>query len=342
MTTTRLRDAALVALALLIAMTVASVLILVYRQSPARVYRVMLTHTWGDVYGFGQVLFKATPLIFTGLAVAVAFQAGLVNIGAEGQMMVGAFAMACVGAGLPAGTPAVLALPAVLLAGALAGGLLGALPGYLKARFGAHEVINTIMLNFIAGALVLWAGRRYAFVPQNLHTRPVVPGAALPGLGLADSAASLAFILALVAAAACAWFLRRTRRGFELRALGKGPEAAEAGGVAVGSTIVLAMTLSGALAGLVGAGTVLGYKGYFEEGIGSGAGFMGIAVALLARSRPLLVIPAALLFGTLAQGGLEAGQLVPKEIVEVIQGVIILVVAATSAELRRAAPARGA
>lgn len=336
------REAAGVGIALLLAVAVGSALILAIGESPARVYGLMLTHTWGDAYGFGQVIAKATPLVFTGLAVALAFQAGLFNIGAEGQLLVGSLATAAVGAALPKSMPAPVAVACALGAGAAAGAALGALPGWLKVRFGAHEVINTIMLNFIAGALVLWAGKRWFFMPETVHTRPVVPAARLPSLGLGESPASWAFALAVVAAVGCWWLVARTRRGYDLRALGKSPAAAEAGGVAVGAVVVGTMALSGALAGLVGSGTVLGYKGYFEEGMGSGAGFMGIAVALLARGNALAVVAAALLFGTLAQGGLAAGVLlrVPREILDVLQAVIILAVAVTSAELRRVVPAK--
>src|SRR5262249_19675337 len=150
------------------------------------------------------------------------------------------------------------------------------------------------------------------FLPETVHTAPVA--ARLTSLG-AGTAASTAFFLAIGAAIACHLFLQRLRPGFELRAFGLSPLAAEAAGISSARTIVLAMCVSGGLAGLVGAGTVLGYKGYFEEGMGSGAGFMGIAVALLARNRPLAIVPAALFFGTLAQGGLAANALVPKEIV---------------------------
>jgi simple sugar transport system permease protein len=309
-----------IATALLVAMAVASGLILLYGESPAHVYAVLVARTWGDAYGLGQVIFRATPLVFTGLAVAFAFRAGLFNIGAEGQLLVGSFVTAIVGAALPAP----IAVVGSLAAGALAGALLAGIAGALRARFGAHEVITTIMLNFIAQALVLLAGREAFFLPETVHTAPVA--ARLAPLG-ASTAASTAFFLALAAAVACHVFLFRLRPGFELRAFGASPLAAQAAGVSAGRTIVLAMGVSGALAGLVGAATVLGYKGYFEQGMGSGAGFMGIAVALLARNHPLAIVPAALFFGTLAQGGLAANALVPKEIIEVIQAVIILAAA---------------
>jgi simple sugar transport system permease protein len=319
------------AIALLAAMLVSSVLVLVYGQSPARVYALMLERTFGDAYGFGQMLFRATPLMCTGLAVAVAYRAGLFNIGAEGQLAAGSLAAGLAGAALPAHASAALALPLCLGAAIAAGGLVGAVPGVLKARFGAHEVITTMMLNFIVAAIILWLGKNWVFVPATVHTAPVVAGARLPPFGLGGSAASVALVLVVVVAVACWVLLARTRFGFELRAVGERPEAAAAGGVRLERTVIGAMALSGALAGLAASATVLGYKGYHEEGLGSGAGFMGIAVALLARAHPLGVVGAALCLGFLAQGALAAGALVPKEIVDVLQAVIVLSVAAATA-----------
>lgn len=328
------RELYVTALALLVAMAAGSILVLAFGQSPARVYALLLGRTWGDVYGVGQVLFRATPLVCTGLSVALAFRAGLFNIGAEGQMLVGGLASGLVGTALPAGTPWPVALPLALLAGLGAGALLGAIPGLLKALTGAHEVINTIMLNFIAGALVLWLGNRFWFLPETTHTAAVIPGAQLPALGLGGSAANLSVFWALLLAVAVWYVLRRTPLGFALRAVGESPGAAEAGGIDRRQTIVVAMVLAGALAGAAGSNFVLGYKHYFEVGMGRGAGFMGIAVALLGRGHPLGICAAALLFGTLAQGGLAVNELVPKELIEVLQGVIILAVAATSASVR--------
>jgi simple sugar transport system permease protein len=300
------------------------------------VYALLLARTLGDVYGFGQVVFRATPLLFTGLAVAVAYRAGLFNIGAEGQMAAGGLAAGIVGAALPHATPAIVALPACLCAAAAAGGVAGGTAGVLKARFGAHQVITTMMLNFIIAAFVLWIGKAHVFVSHTVHTAPIAPGAVLPGIGLAGSAASAAIFLAVIAAVGGDALLSRTRFGFELRAVGAGAEAARAGGIAVGPAMAWTMALSGALAGLASSATVLGYKHYYEEGLGSGAGFMGIAVALLARAHPLGVMASALCMGLLAQGALAASALVPKEIVDVLQAVIVLTVAAAGARDRGA------
>jgi simple sugar transport system permease protein len=330
------------AVALLVAMAAGSALILAFGESPGRVYAVLLANTWGSAYGVGQVLFKATPLIFTGLAVALAFRAGLFNIGGEGQMVIGGFATGLCGAALPAATPWPVACPLALAAGMAAGASWGAIPGLLKARFGAHEVINTIMLNFVASSVVLWLGRRFFFVAETTHTAPIVAGAGLAPLGLAGSAANASFFLALLGAALVWAFLARTKAGFEWRAVGASPAAAEAGGVRLGRTAVLALAASGALAGAVGANYVLGYKHYFEEDMGRGVGFMGIAVALLGRNHPVGVVLAALLFATLAHGGFAINQLVPKPLVEVLQAVIILAVVASAAELGRRGRTNGA
>lgn len=323
------REAYLIALALLVAMAVGSALILLYGQSPARVYAALFARTWGNAYGAGQVLFKSTPLIFTGLAVALAFRAGLFNIGAEGQLAAGAFATALVAAAIDG--PAVIALPLAIAAGGVAGGIIGAIPGALRAYTGAHEVINTIMLNFIVGAVILWLGGAGAFVEGTTHTAVIVDGARLPDLGIEGSAANLSVVLAALAAALVWFALARTRRGFELCAVGENPAAAQNAGVSVRAMTVWAMTLSGAIAGLVGTSTVLGYKHYFEEGMGRGTGFMGIAVALLGRNHPLGVVAAALVFGTLSHGGLAVSGLVPKEIVDVLEAVIILALAVGAA-----------
>jgi len=235
-----------------------------------------------------------------------------------------------------------VAVPLAIFVAALAGGMLGAIPGALRAYTGSHEVINTIMLNFVASAGVLWAGNRFFFVKETTHTPEIISGAHLPALGMAESAANWSFVLALIAAGLFWFLMDRSRRGFELRAVGLSPLAAENAGIDVRRSIVIAMTLSGAMAGVVGANYVLGYKHYYEEGLGRGMGFMGIAVALLGRNNPIGIVAAALLFGTLAHGGLAVNAFVPKELIEVLQAVIILAVAITSATTQRALAKEGA
>ena len=325
--------------ALLLAAVVGDLLILSFGQSPGAVYRLLLDGTWGNAYGFGQVLYKATTLVFTGLAVALGLRAGLFNIGAESQLAAGGFCAALVGLLLPPGIPALLCLPVYVLAAALGGGAVGAVPGWLKARFGAHEVIVTIMLNFIVLALLNYLTSTRLHVPDTLHTAEIRSGqlARLADLSPAfqGSAANMAIVLAVLAMIGLWWFLFRTRRGFELRAVGLQPQAAEYGGIDVGAVTWRALALSGAIAGIGGLNYVLGYKHYYEEGFATGAGFLGIAVALVGRSHPLGIGLAALLFATLSQGGLAVNALVPKQMVDVLQAVVILAVATSVPEVRR-------
>jgi ABC-type uncharacterized transport system permease subunit len=304
--------------ALLLAAVVGDVLILSFGQSPGAVFRLLLEGTWGNPYGFGQVLYKATTLIFTGLAVGFGLQAGLFNIGAESQLAAGGFCAALV---------ACCCRPAFLLAAALGGGAVGAVPGYLKARFGAHEVIVTIMLNFIVLALLNYLTSAKVSVPDTLHT-PELRSGALSRLSaivpaFQGSAANTTILLALATAVLVGWYLFRTRGGFELRAVGLQPRAAEYGGVNVARVTWRALAISGAIAGVGGLNYVLGYKHYYEEGFATGAGFLGIAVALVGRNHPLGIVLAALLFATLSQGGLAVNALVPKQMVDVLQAVVI-------------------
>jgi general nucleoside transport system permease protein len=325
--------------ALLIAAIVGDILIVSFGQSPSAVYRLLLEGTWGNSYGLGQVLYKATTLAFTGLAIAFALRAGLFNIGAESQLAAGGFVAAVVGLTLPPGLPWIVMLPVYVAAAALGGGIVGGVAGELKARFGAHEVITTIMLNFIVLALLSYLTSTYLKVPETLHTAEVRSGA-LPRLAdilepFHGSAANLVLLLGIVACVAAWWYLFRTRRGFELRAVGLQPEAAEYAGVRPGAVWTRAMAISGAIAGIGGLNFVLGYKHYYEEGFAGGAGFLGIAVALVGGSHPLGVALAALLFATISQGGLAVNAMVPKQFVEVLQAVVIIAVAASVPEVRR-------
>jgi general nucleoside transport system permease protein len=332
--------------ALLIAAVVGDILIIVFGQSPGEVFRQLLEGTWGNAYGFGQVIYKATTLTFTGLAVAIGIRAGLFNIGAESQLASGGFLAALIGLWLPAGTPAVIAILLCIVAAGAGGGVVGAVPGVLKARFGASEVIVTIMLNFVVLALLNYIVATHIHVPETLHT-PEMSVGAMPRLAavsamFAGSAANTTFLLAIAAAVVVWWYLFRTRPGYELRAVGLQPDAAEYGGVRVGAVWARTMILSGALAGLGGLNYVLGYKHYYEEGFGTGSGFLGIAVALVGRNHPVGVIIAALLFATLSQGGLAVNALVPKQMVDVLTAVVIIAVATSVPEVRRAlAAARG-
>lgn len=331
--------------ALAIAAVVGDLLILSFGEAPSAVFSLLIEGTWGNAYGIGQVLYKATTLTCTGLAFALAARAGLFNVGAEGQLAAGGFGAAVLGLLLPAGTPALLAVPLCLLAAMLVGAGVGAVPGALRARFGASEVIVTIMLNFIVLALLNWLVSSKLHVPETLHT-PAIHAGTVPRFadGIAafrGSAANFTIVFAVLAAVASWWYLFRTRSGYALRAVGLQPDAAEYGGVRVPRVLLVSMALSGALAGLGGVNFVLGYKGYYEEGFAGGAGFLGIAVALVGRNHPLGILGAALLFATLSQGGLAVNAIVPKQLTDILTAVVILAVAtavpAVQQQLRAAA-----
>jgi ABC-type uncharacterized transport system permease subunit len=326
--------------ALLVALICGDLLIMSYGQSPSMVYRLLLEGTWGNAYGFGQVLYKATTLTFTGLAVSMGIRAGLFNVGAESQLAAGGFLAGLVGMGLSPSLPGVLAILVCMLAALAGGAIVGAIPGWLKVKFGAHEVIVTIMLNFIVLALLNYIVAARIHVPETLHT-PEIANGALPRLesflpAFHGSAANLTIVVALIAAALSWVYLFKSRRGFEMRAVGLQPDAAEYGGVSVGGAWMRAMIISGAIAGLGGINYVLGYKHYYEEGFAGGTGFLGIAVALVGRNHPVGVVLAALFFATLSQGGLAIHAFVPKQMVEVLQGVVILAVAMSVPEVRAA------
>ncbi|MCE9574004.1 MAG: ABC transporter permease [Deltaproteobacteria bacterium] len=303
--------------------------------SPLSVWAAIVPGVFGDPYALGQVVFKATPLVFTGLAVAVALDAGVFNIGGEGQMVAGGVACAAMGAALPAGTPMVLAVPLCLIAAAIAGGALGAATGALKAYRGAHEVIVGILLNAIVAGVVLWLGNAFLFVGDATATAAIVPGAELPELGIAGSSASAAVLVAIAAALATWWLVARTTVGLRWRMVGQGPHAARAAGLSVARAQVLAMAAAGALAGLAASSSVLGYRHAYQMGLDRNAGFLGIAVALLGRGRAVGVVAAALFLGVLQQAGLVVADQVPRALFDVIQAVIIVAVAATSPIVRR-------
>lgn len=324
--------------AVLAAFVVGGIFVLLIGDDPIETYRLLIGSAlwWPD--GIGYTLFLATPLIFTGLAVAVAFRAGLLNIGAEGQLYVAAFATAWAGI-VFANLPSLLLLPICVVAAIGAGAMWGAIPGLLKARFGSHEVINTIMMNFIAVALASYFTQYHYRVPGDpiLQTAPISIHGHLPRLGRFIPGfperipLNLAFVLALAACAAVYVFLWRTKWGYEIRATGSNPSAAEYGGISVRRQIVLAMAISGGLAGMVGINEVLGYRHRYYDGFSDNYGFTGIAVALLGRNHPVGVILAALLFAVLTRGGIPVDaftQNVTKDIVQILQATIILFVAA--------------
>lgn len=317
----------LVAVAL--ALLIGAGFILFVGENPLTAYRILFVESFGSVKNLATTLQRATPLMFTGLAVAFAYRAGLFNIGAEGQLYIGAFAAAWVGFTFM-GLPRLIHLPLAVLAGMLGGAFWGAIPGFLKAKLGIHEVINTIMLNFIALYLTDWLAtgpfHGGSWVPE---TARIAPTAALTRLYPPTRLSSGVF-LALAAALVAYLILWKTKQGYELRAVGLNPQAAEYGGINVARNTIIALAISGALAGLAGTEQILGLHNRFIVRFSADLGFMGVAVALLGKNHPLGVLLAAILFGALQTGSAAMDRLtsVPRELITIIQALIIFFVAA--------------
>jgi simple sugar transport system permease protein len=329
------RELQAVAIALLVSIAFGSLFMLLAGKAPGHVWWTMITRTLGDPYALGQVVYRATALALTGLAVSIALDAGLFNIGGEGQLTAGVLLSAILGAALPASTPAIIALPLCIVAAAVGGGAIGFLIGLTRVTRGAHEVISSIMLNLIVAGLTLWIGNVALFRGGTTRGPSIAPGAELPLLGLGGSPASAAAFIALGAVIAVWWLRARTTWGQALRAVGSDVEAARCVGIDVGRVQVAAMSIAGALAGLAATPFVLGHKHAFEEGLGRGVGFLGIAVALLGLSHPIGIGVAALGLGFLSSGGLAVADKVPKELTEMLLGVVVLSTAAAVAWVRR-------
>lgn len=321
--------------AILLGVALSLIAVKLLGDSPMLVLKTLVNSAVGTREDLGMTLFYATPLIFTGLSVAIAFQAGLFNIGAEGQLVWGAMAAAIVGIlwkNLPAGVAPVLAGLAAMAAGAI----WGFIPGWLRARRGSHEVINTIMLNFIAVGITSYL-TLYPFKTEENQipeTSMIAPQFLFPKWSwFGDTPLNFSFVLAILTAFVVWIFLWRTTLGFEIRAVGDNEEASRTVGIDSGRIRMIAMSLAGAVAGMVGINEVLGSSGKFKMGFSPEYGFIGIAVALLGRNRPLGVVCSALLFGALHKG---AGALdmetekVTRDFSQILQGLIILTVSATA------------
>ncbi len=298
-------------------------------RSVTMAYGALFSGSLGDAGAISESLVASTPFIFAGLAVAFGFQGGLFNIGAEGQLWVAAGVSVVLGYSFQ--LPAVIHLPLAIIGGFLGGAIYGAIPGYLKAKTGAHEVINTIMMNYIAFRFFDWAFTGPLRRPGG--DRPVTaeihPSAYLPTF-FEGYRIHWGFILALVVAFIAWWILYKTTLGFEIRTVGANPNAARYGGIKIAKITVLTMAISGGLAGLAGTNEVLGVNHFLAGGFSSGYGFDAIALALLGKSHPLGVVLAALLFGTLRSGATRMQSIasIPIDIISIIQALIIVFVAA--------------
>jgi simple sugar transport system permease protein len=282
-------------------------------------------------YPISETIVQATPLILAGLSVSIAFRAGLFNIGAQGQIIMGAILAGYLGFGVQ--LPIVLHLLVALAGGFVGGAVWGLVVGWLKARTGAHEVITTIMLNYVAGFLLLYVLQKSVFQRpgrSDLVSRYVPGNARLPLLAGAGLRLHAGIIVALLAAMACAWLLNRSTLGFEFKAVGANPEAARTAGMSVGRTYLLVMVIAGGLAGLAATSQVLGTDYFLGTGVNSELGFNAITVALLGRAKPWGTVLAGLLFGALQAGGtvMSAQTSTPIDVVTVIQSLIVVFIAA--------------
>lgn len=316
-------------IALLLAFVTGALILLATGYSPIEAYSAMLLGAFGDITSIGLTVSKATPIIFTALAFLFAFKSGLFNIGAEGQLLMGGFAAALVGISFN-DLPSFIHVPIALLAATLAGGLWGLIPAVLKAWLGAHEVITTMMLSYVAlyftSYLVNYPFKAPGWVPQTI---PVSPSAELPRL-LQASQVSAAIILALLLIVLTWYIFQKTSFGYELRAIGLNLSVAENAGINVKRGMIFALIISGAMAGLGGAGEVLGVHRRFIDGFSPGYGWDGLAVALVGGLHPVGVLLATVMFGALRSGGMSMNRTVgvPLDIIFIIQSLVVLYIAA--------------
>jgi simple sugar transport system permease protein len=319
--------------AVVVALLISGVLIAVVGGDPLAVFQHIVVSSFGDIGVLSDTLVAATPLIFTGLACALAFRMRLWNIGAEGQLLMGAWGASAVVLVplVPAGTPSLVTIPLMLIAGTVTGALWGGIAGWLKARFNVNEIIATLMLNYIA---ILWV-RFWVFGPWSeggFQLSKTFPREAwLPRLtDLAKTnhifsglTVHLGFLIALVAAFLVWFLIKRTRKGYEIRLIGDNPRAARYAGINIGRNVILVMLASGGLAGMAGMSEVGGVVHRMQDGISVGAGFTGVIIAYLAKFNPFGVVIAAIAFGALILAG---RQIQPAGIPTMIQGVLLFCV----------------
>jgi ABC-type uncharacterized transport system permease subunit len=329
-----LKEIAYPLVAIFISVIAGGILVYAVGKDPIVAYTAMIKGSLGDWNKFGETLVTVTSLILTGLSIAFAFKCNLFNIGVEGQFIMGAIAAVWAGWAFT-GLPAVVHLPLTLLSGAFAGGLWASIIGLLKAKVGSHEVINGIMMNYIAMYTSNYLVRTLLNVPGKAYSVDIADTAKLWRFSQAfeqfkHSRLHIGIILSLIAALAAYYILNKTVRGYEIRAVGINPHAAEYGGISVRKNIILSMIVSGLFAGLAGGIMTTGVQYRVNNLFGfTGYGLDGIAVSLVGNNHPIGVILSAFLFGVLQKGGpLMQIQGIPKEVVGIIQGIIILFVAA--------------
>ncbi|SDF02307.1 nucleoside ABC transporter membrane protein [Massilia sp. PDC64] len=319
---------------LMSALLVAGLVIHLLGESPSESLRILVDSAILDPEGLAYTLFYASTFIFAGLAVSIAMQAGLFNIGAEGQMYVGGLGLTWVVLALDAHLPGILMIPLAMIGAAVFGALWAFIPGYLQAKRGSHVVVTTIMFNFIAASLMNFVIVKY-LIPegqQNPASRVFADSAALPLLNkllpvLGDTPLNISFLLAILALVIYGVVVWRSSWGYQLRATGLNAHAAHYAGVKISRTIIVTMLVSGALAGLGAVNSVMGSTHYLSLNFPAGAGFVGIAIALMGRQHPVGIFLSSVLFGALIQGGFDLSlekPNIPQETFIFIQGLIIL------------------
>lgn len=323
---------------LFVAFLVAGMVVLVVGENPLSAAWAMVDGAFGSARNIAYTLYFATFFIFTGLAVAVALHAGLFNIGGEGQAFLGGLGIGFVAMALDRVVPWYVTFPVAIVASALFGAAWAAIPAYLQAYRGSHIVITTIMFNYIAGSVMVYFlnGPLKPLGSMAPQTRPFDVGAQLPklnwvfnmfGANVRSSPLNISFILALVMAFLIWLLIWRTKFGYELRTLGFSPKAAKYAGMKEKRIIIVTMLISGALAGMMALNPTMGDQHNVSLDFVAGAGFVGIAVALMGRGHPLGIVLAAILFGALYQGGTELSFQMPditRDMIVIIQGLVIL------------------
>jgi len=310
---------------------VAGVAVVITGSDPIAAFTALFQGAFTNEGAFAETLVATVPYIFLGLAVALGFRAGLFNIGAEGQFYLGAIFGVWAGVHLQ-GLPGIVLIPLALACGMLGGFIWAAVPGLLKARFGAHEVITTIMLNYVAFQLTDYLINRGPMSDPHStapRTQFIDPAAYLP-ITLPGSRLHFGLLLALLAVPVVWFLIERTTVGFRIRTVGFSQGAARAAGISVAWTLVVTMGISGALAGLAGANEILGVSHYMPSSFSVGYGFDSIAVALLARSNPWAILPSAFLFGAMRNGAafMQLETQVSSDLISIVQAIVIMFVAA--------------
>ena len=334
---------------LALALVVCAVVLAVVGLAPGQVLLLLVKGAFGSAAGLSYTLYYATTFIFTGLAVAVAFHAGLFNIGGEGQAMLGGLGCSLVALSLGAHAPALVVLPLMVLAAAVFGGLWAALPAALQAWRGSHIVITTIMFNWLAATLMAYLLVNVMRLPTQMNPEtPAFPvQSQLPkldglftalGLKVQSTPLNLSFVMALAASVFVWWLIWRTRLGYEIRVAGTNPTAAVYAGISLARVTIIAMAISGALAGGLAVNELMGVQHRLLLEFTAGYGFVGLAVALIGRGHPAGIVLASILFGMLYQGGAELAFDKPKisrDMIIVIQGLVVLFAGALEGLFRR-------